>query len=158
MPADHGLRPNDEESASPAGPETRKRDPEGAIQGRETGSWVSIRIDCELLAQRELDERLVLSTPEEGEDAVENRDRERCCGPHACRILLEPKARRKAESDPALRLPSVDEQRRTREKPEQNQRRRIMRTHRLTDVHQVRISVARLGIRGNGKQVSLDRV
>jgi hypothetical protein len=39
-------------------------------------------VDRELLAKRELDDGLVLATPEQGEDAPEDRDRERRCGRH----------------------------------------------------------------------------
>jgi len=38
--------------------------------------------DSELLTERELDDGLVPAIPEERQDAAENRDRERCCGPH----------------------------------------------------------------------------
>ena len=129
MPPDHGLRLDDDESASPLRPEMGEGDPEHSIQSREARPWMSVGVHRELLSERELDDRLLLPISEQGDDAVENRDRERCCGPHARRILLESKAQRKAESDPALRLPSVDEQRHTRKKPEQNHHRRIMRTH-----------------------------
>ena len=39
-------------------------------------------VDRELLAKRELDDRLLLPAPEEGEDATQNRDRERRGCPH----------------------------------------------------------------------------
>jgi hypothetical protein len=39
-------------------------------------------IDRALLTKRELDDGLVPAIPEERQDAAENRDRERCCGPH----------------------------------------------------------------------------
>jgi hypothetical protein len=40
------------------------------------------RVDLELLAQRELDERLILATSEEREDATEDRERDGRYGPH----------------------------------------------------------------------------
>jgi hypothetical protein len=116
VPADHGLWLNDEESASPSRPEARQGDPEGAIDGREARSWVPIDVDRELLAERELDDRLVALAPEEGEDATQNRDRERCGGrPHRGRILLMSAMRREPESRLAIGLPLVDEGERQRE-------------------------------------------
>jgi hypothetical protein len=60
----------------------REHDPKGAIHRQEPRPWVSMRIDRELLSKGELDEGLVLATPEQGEDAAEDCDRERCCGRH----------------------------------------------------------------------------
>jgi hypothetical protein len=37
---------------------------------------MSMGVDRELLAQRELNDRLVMATPEQGDDAPEDRDRE----------------------------------------------------------------------------------
>ena len=121
MPADHGLWLNDDESALPSRPEPREGDPEGAIQQREMRSRMSMHEDRELLAQRELDDGLVLAAPEQSEDAPKDRDRESRYSPHRCRILLECRSRREAESRLALRLPSKDKCGHRRQKPEQNQ-------------------------------------
>jgi len=65
--------------------------------------------DRELLAQRELDDGLVLAAPEQSEDAPKDRDRESRYGPHRSRILLESRPRREPESGLTLRLPFKDE-------------------------------------------------
>jgi hypothetical protein len=70
-----------------------------------------------------------LATPEEREDATEDRERETRCSPQSARILLESPARREADSDSASGLPSEDERDRDGQKRERNQRGRIMRTH-----------------------------
>ena len=82
MPADHCLRLNDYESAPPARPKTGEDDPEHAIQSREPRPWMPLGADSELLTERELDDGLVPAISEERQDAAENRDRERCYGPH----------------------------------------------------------------------------
>ena len=52
------------------------------------------RVDRELLAQRELDESLILATSEERKDASEGRERESRCGPHrACDSACVPGAK-----------------------------------------------------------------
>jgi len=43
---------------------------------------VSMGVDRELLTKCELDDGLVLATPEQAEDAAEDHDRERSRGPH----------------------------------------------------------------------------
>jgi hypothetical protein len=96
VPADHRLWLNDEEGAPPSRPEPGKGDPEGTIQRRETRSRMSMREDRELLAQRELDDRLVLAAPEQSEDAPKNRDRESHYGPPHSRILRESRPRKEA--------------------------------------------------------------
>jgi hypothetical protein len=94
--------------------------------------------DRELLAQRELDDGLVLAAPEQSEDAPKDRDRESRYGPHRSRILLESRPRREPESGLTLRLPFNDECGHRREKPEQNQLGRILITHtsRISDESQ----------------------
>src|SRR4029453_15139989 len=78
----------------------REGDPEGAIKGRETRSGGAGGQGRELVAQRELDDRLVLAAPEECHEAPEDRDRESRCRPHRGRILLESRPRREPESGP----------------------------------------------------------
>jgi hypothetical protein len=82
MPADHSLRLHDEERASPSRPKARNGDPEDAIQGQKTWSWMSMGVNGEVMSQRELDDRLVLVTPEEGEDAPKDGDHASRCGRH----------------------------------------------------------------------------
>jgi hypothetical protein len=91
---------------------------------------MSMGVDSELLSKCELDQGLLLATPEEGEDATQDRDRERRCRPHARPILLESPMRRQAESDLASGLPSEDERDRDAEKRERYQQGRILRTDR----------------------------
>ncbi len=69
MPADHGLGLYDDQSALPARPEARKRDPERAIERRQSRPRLPLRVDGELLPQGQLHDRLVLATPEEREEA-----------------------------------------------------------------------------------------
>jgi hypothetical protein len=90
-------------------------------------------VDRELLSKRELDDGLLLATTKESEDAPEDRDRESRCRPHRAPILLESAMRGEAESDSGSDLPSEDD-RHIWEKREQNQRGRIMRTHRASSV------------------------
>ena len=85
--------------------------------------------DGELLAQRELDDGLVLAGPEQSEDAPKERDRESRYGPLRRRILLESRPRREPESGLTLRLSFEDECGHRREKTVQNQRGRIVRIH-----------------------------
>jgi len=85
-------------------------DPKGSIQRRQPGPALAPSVDLELLAQRELDEGLIMATPEERKEAPEDRERESRCGPHRGPILLESIARVETESDSALRLPFEDEQ------------------------------------------------
>ena len=59
MPANHGLRLDEDQNASPPGPESGEGDPEGAIERRQPRPWVPVNEDRELLAEREFDEDLV---------------------------------------------------------------------------------------------------
>jgi len=68
-----------------------------------------MRVHRELLAKCDLDDGLILATPEERDDAPENRDRKSCCRPHRALILLDSKTRSEAETDSASELPSEDE-------------------------------------------------
>jgi hypothetical protein len=43
---------------------------------------VPLSVDRELLAERKLDDRLLLPAPEEGKGAMQDRDRKRRDGPH----------------------------------------------------------------------------
>ena len=73
MPTDDRFRPNQNESASPTGPEPREGDPEASIQWREPRPRMPMDVDRKLLAKRELDDGLILSTPEEGNRAAHDR-------------------------------------------------------------------------------------
>ena len=76
MPADHGFGLYDDQSALPARPEARERDPERAIERGESRSRVPLRVDGELLPQGQLHDGLLLSAPEESEQGAKGGDRE----------------------------------------------------------------------------------
>ncbi len=58
-----GLRSHQDESASPLRPDAREGNPEGPVQRGEPGPWVLVDVDGELLAEGQLDDGLVLTTP-----------------------------------------------------------------------------------------------
>jgi hypothetical protein len=64
VPADDRLRLNEDQDASPPGPEPREGDPESPVERREPWPRMPLDVDGELLAQRELDESLFLSASE----------------------------------------------------------------------------------------------
>jgi hypothetical protein len=51
VPANHRLRPDQDECVSPFRPDARKSDPEGSVQWREPGPGVLVDVDGELLAE-----------------------------------------------------------------------------------------------------------
>jgi hypothetical protein len=110
-------------------------------------------VDRELLSQRQLDDRLILSASEEREDATEDRDREESLPPTS-RVRFWPSRRHEqAESRLGAALPLVDDGDHPWRKHEQNQRGRILRTHRrdpgpagATGTH---ARCAQMGSRGN---------
>ena len=66
-PRDGGPPHADHEGASPARSGARQRNLESAIQRRELGLRVRLGVRRELLAQRKLDDRLLITASEEGE-------------------------------------------------------------------------------------------
>jgi hypothetical protein len=64
VPADDGLRLDDDQHFLPARPKPLQCEPEGAIQGREPGPGSRLRVDGELLAKSELDHGLLAPAPE----------------------------------------------------------------------------------------------
>jgi len=76
MPADDGLRLDENEGTSPLGPEPRERDPEGSVERREPGPRMPVDVDRELLTEGQLHDGLVLSATEQRGGAVQNRDEE----------------------------------------------------------------------------------
>jgi hypothetical protein len=82
MPANHGIRLYDEKSLLPSRPKSHERNPEGSIERRQPRPPMATCVDLELLAERELHERLILTTSKERKEAAEDRERESCSGPH----------------------------------------------------------------------------
>ena len=76
MPAHHGFGTNDHEMILSAWPEPGERDPEGAIHGSQPRPRAFQGIRSKLLSQRQLYDRLLSMTSEEGEGAVEEQRRE----------------------------------------------------------------------------------
>ena len=89
MPTNDRVGLHDNENFFPTRPEARERDPEGTVKRRESGLRSRLRIGCELLAQSKLDDRLLISTSEEGERAAEKCCRETEQGPHQGEILRD---------------------------------------------------------------------
>ncbi len=85
MPADHGLGLYDDQIALPARPEARKRDPERAIERGQSRPRLPLRVDGELLPQGQLHDGLLLATPEEREEASDDRRQEQEQRSHAGR-------------------------------------------------------------------------
>jgi hypothetical protein len=85
MPSDHGIRLYDNKSLLPSWPQPDERNPEGSIERRQPRPSMATCVDLELLAQRELDERLILSTSKECKKAAEDRERESGSGLHGRR-------------------------------------------------------------------------
>jgi hypothetical protein len=108
MPSDHGLRLHDHEDGSPARPPSRERDPEGSVEGRESWPPLLVGVDCELLAEGELYDRLLLSAPEEGRDAAERGDQKGDQGTHRAGILAGAKDAGETESGARAGLSSRD--------------------------------------------------
>ncbi len=89
MPTYDGLWPNDHEMALPPRPELREHDPECSVERGKPRPRPTLGIDRELLTQRKLDDRLFLATPEEGENAVEEGDREIDQLSHGSRMMRD---------------------------------------------------------------------
>ena len=68
MPAHDGVGLDDAENVSPSKPSSRKRDPEGAIERSQSRLNLLVCVGGELLAQRQLDDRLLAAASEEGAD------------------------------------------------------------------------------------------
>ena len=76
VPAEHGLGLYDDQSAFPVRSDARKRDPELPIERRQPRSRVPPRVDGKLLSQGQLRDGLVVATPEEREEASDDRRQE----------------------------------------------------------------------------------
>ena len=72
MPADDGLRLDEDKNAPPPGPESRERHPEGPVERREPGPRMLVYEDGQLLAERELYDGLVRPVPNERRGAAES--------------------------------------------------------------------------------------
>jgi hypothetical protein len=67
MPTDDRVRLDDDQGIFPTRPEPQECNPEGAIQRRESGLRSRLGVHRELLAQSQLDDRLLVPASEEGE-------------------------------------------------------------------------------------------
>jgi hypothetical protein len=72
MPADHGLGLDDDQSLFPSRPEPEQSNPESAIKGREPWPGSRLGVGGELLAKGKLDDRLLPTTSEEGQNTEKN--------------------------------------------------------------------------------------
>lgn len=108
LPSDDGLGLDDDEGALPPRPPSREGDPEGSIDGGESWPPLLVGVDCELLAEGELYDRLLLSAPEEGREAAERGGDKGSQGTHRAGILAGAKVPGKAESGAPAGLSSRD--------------------------------------------------
>ena len=76
MPTDHRVRLDDDEDLFPARPEPQECNPEGTIERREPGLRSRLGVGRELLAQGQLDDRLLIAASEEGESTAKKDRRE----------------------------------------------------------------------------------
>src|SRR5258705_6554692 len=91
-------------------PELREGDPEGSVQRREPRPRMTMDVDGQLLAKRELHDGLVLSTPEEDDRAAHDRSDEREQRPEHHAIPLAAGIEWKSESRAGVGLSSTDEE------------------------------------------------
>jgi len=107
VPAHHRLGLNDQESFPPSWPYPGEEDPEGAIGTGESGTRTLDGVDGELLTQRQLDDRRVVSAPEERGEAPANDRRVEEQGSNPLTILREESAPYETDSETATRVPST---------------------------------------------------
>ncbi len=98
MPSYDGFRANNYKLILRTRPESREHDPERTIELGNPRPRPIVGINRELLAQRKLDDRLLLATPEEGGDATEDQDDENDQRPHAAVILRDQTVWNESES------------------------------------------------------------
>jgi hypothetical protein len=133
VPADHGFRPNQNESASPMRPEASEGDPESSIEWREARPRMPVDVDGELLAEGQLHDGLVLAAPEEGEGAAQHAGDEGDQRPKHRLILAAAGVEWESESRVEASLSSTDQGNRGPGKPEQHHGGRISGTHKVCD-------------------------
>jgi len=127
--SDHRLGTDQDESFSPLGPESSESDPEGPVQWREPRPRLAVDIDSQLLPECQLHYGLVLAASEESQGTAKDGGQEREQRPNHRPILVAASPNGEPESEPKSDLPSRDEEIRI-EKPDQDQRGRILGTHR----------------------------
>ena len=66
MPANDSVRLADDEGSLPARPESEERDPECAVEWRDSGSYFLLAVRGELLAEGRLDNDLFTLASDEG--------------------------------------------------------------------------------------------
>jgi hypothetical protein len=109
MPAEDGLGLDHDQDGPPARPPSGEGDPESSVEGRNRWPRVLLVVNRELLAQGELDDRLVLPAPEQGRDAAERSDEKSGQGAHRAWIVTGPTAEGKSASFELVGLLSADE-------------------------------------------------
>ncbi len=105
MPAHNGVRLDDHPGVSPARPEPGQRDPESTIQRCETRLRVLLGVRCELLAQGQLDDHLLIVATEEGEATAKKCQREIEERLHRRETLRDISAQRQTDSLPDTAVP-----------------------------------------------------
>ena len=98
MPANHGLRANNDQVVLPSRPKARERDPESSVEWRWLRPGAFLGIHCELLSQRKLQDCLFLATPEESGHAAKERDQKNEQRVHWAKILREIPQQNESES------------------------------------------------------------
>lgn len=98
VPANDRLGLYDDESISPARPESGQGDPVGAIHRGEVAARINVLVDRQLLVECEFNDRLRAPTPEKGPNRSE-RDRDDSeQESHPCTTLREPRVEVESES------------------------------------------------------------
>ena len=128
MPANYGLWAHDHQSVSPLRPDPRERDPERSVQWAQPRPRSIIGVDCELLSESQLDDCLILTIPEEGEEASKESDPEIDQRPHGMLIVLDRTGENESESRVWSCVSSEDGESGQGGKAEYYQRGRILRT------------------------------
>ena len=86
MPANHRVRLDDHQGVSPARPEPEECNPERAIERREPRSRRLQSVCCELLAQCQFNDRLLVPASKEGKSATKKCRQEIEQSPHRARL------------------------------------------------------------------------
>jgi hypothetical protein len=105
MPAHNRVRLDDDEDLLPARPEPGQRNPEGAIQRCEPRLRSRLGVRRELLAQGQLDDRLLIAASEEGDCTAKKRRRQIEQSLHRGEILRNFSAQEQTDSLPNLTVP-----------------------------------------------------
>jgi len=74
VPAEDGLRSDDEDVVPPGGPESADPDPQNAIRAPQPGYWVGSESNLELVAEDEILQRDITPGAEGRKEAPEDED------------------------------------------------------------------------------------